>query len=154
MGFQYVNSQLASPNDLTFDEDDDSLGFYSDGVKRTLTDDQIAMFRHSELHALELEKSRADNTDSDAREASAQSQAVETFSTHKSLPEEPTSGDEDEEEYAKFLEQERQQFQAAAAQKARPREHSPEPHDRTISTRRKVRELDQAPVTSEAFLDY
>jgi len=32
--------------------DDDGLGYYPDGVKRTLTDEQIAIFRHSELEAL------------------------------------------------------------------------------------------------------
>lgn len=35
------------------DEEDDGLGYYPDGVKRTLTDEQIAMFRHSELQALQ-----------------------------------------------------------------------------------------------------
>ncbi|KAJ9152125.1 hypothetical protein NKR23_g2610 [Pleurostoma richardsiae] len=34
------------------DDDDDGLGYYADGVKRTLTDEQIAMFRHSEMEAL------------------------------------------------------------------------------------------------------
>lgn len=34
------------------DEEDDGLGYYPDGVKRTLTDEQIAIFRHSELEAL------------------------------------------------------------------------------------------------------
>ncbi|KAJ8127158.1 hypothetical protein O1611_g6480 [Lasiodiplodia mahajangana] len=33
-------------------EEDDGLGYYPDGVKRTLTDDQIAIFRHSELEAM------------------------------------------------------------------------------------------------------
>ncbi|POS77559.1 hypothetical protein DHEL01_v204059 [Diaporthe helianthi] len=35
------------------DEDDGGLGYYADGVKRTLTDAQIAMFRHSEAQALQ-----------------------------------------------------------------------------------------------------
>lgn len=30
----------------------DELGFYADGVKRTLTDEQIAIFRHSEVYAV------------------------------------------------------------------------------------------------------
>jgi hypothetical protein len=34
------------------EEEDDGLGYYHDGVKRTLTDEQIAIFRHSELEAL------------------------------------------------------------------------------------------------------
>lgn len=32
--------------------EDDGLGYYEDGVKRTLTDEQIAIFRHSEMHAI------------------------------------------------------------------------------------------------------
>ena len=38
--------------------DDDGLGYYPDGVKRTLTDDQIAMFRHSEIQLLLRERRR------------------------------------------------------------------------------------------------
>lgn len=39
-------------------EEDDGLGYYPDGVKRTLTDEQIEIFKHSELHALEREKEK------------------------------------------------------------------------------------------------
>lgn len=35
---------------------DDGLGYYPDGVKRTLTDEQIAIFRHSELERLRKER--------------------------------------------------------------------------------------------------
>lgn len=38
--------------------DDDDLGYYEDGVKRTLTDEQIRIFRHSEIHALLRERER------------------------------------------------------------------------------------------------
>lgn len=41
------------------DEEDDGLGYYPDGVKRTLTDEQIAMFRHSELQALQKAQEKA-----------------------------------------------------------------------------------------------
>ncbi|KAK5992845.1 hypothetical protein PT974_06267 [Cladobotryum mycophilum] len=34
------------------EEEDDGLGYYKDGVKRTLTDAQIEIFRHSELREL------------------------------------------------------------------------------------------------------
>lgn len=40
-------------NDQPTDED---LGYYPDGVKRTLTDEQIRIFRHSEIHALLRER--------------------------------------------------------------------------------------------------
>ncbi|KAI1804716.1 hypothetical protein F4811DRAFT_552584 [Daldinia bambusicola] len=39
-------------------EEDDGLGYYPDGVKRTLTDEQIAIFRHSEIEALRRAKRR------------------------------------------------------------------------------------------------
>jgi hypothetical protein len=41
-----------------YEEEDDGLGYYPDGVKRTLTDEQIAMFRHSEMQALRRVKDR------------------------------------------------------------------------------------------------
>lgn len=34
------------------------LGYYEDGVRRTLTDEQIAMFRHSEIQRLLAERRR------------------------------------------------------------------------------------------------
>ncbi len=37
------------PEGYDAEEDDDGLGYYPDGVKRTLTDEQIAIFRHSEM---------------------------------------------------------------------------------------------------------
>ncbi|KAK2937142.1 hypothetical protein FoTM2_000360 [Fusarium oxysporum f. sp. vasinfectum] len=45
--------------DDTWEEEDDNLGYYPDGVKRTLTDAQIEIFRHSELETLRKEKERA-----------------------------------------------------------------------------------------------
>ncbi|KAJ4165023.1 hypothetical protein LMH87_006672 [Akanthomyces muscarius] len=40
-------------------EEEDDLGYYEDGVKRTLTDEQIEIFRHSELRELERAKEKA-----------------------------------------------------------------------------------------------
>jgi hypothetical protein len=37
---------------------EDGLGYYEDGVKRTLTDEQIEMFRHSEIERLRAQKRR------------------------------------------------------------------------------------------------
>ncbi|OQO00514.1 hypothetical protein B0A48_13864 [Cryoendolithus antarcticus] len=44
--------------------DEDGLGWYDDGMKRTLTDEQIAMFRHSELMALQHAQ-KVDDADHD-----------------------------------------------------------------------------------------
>jgi hypothetical protein len=43
---------------------DDGLGWYSDGVKRTLTDEQIAMFRHTEFEQL-MRKRRLQDDEED-----------------------------------------------------------------------------------------
>jgi hypothetical protein len=39
--------------------EEDDLGYYEDGVKRTLTDEQIEIFRHSELEALRRQQEKA-----------------------------------------------------------------------------------------------
>ncbi|OCT54099.1 hypothetical protein CLCR_00212 [Cladophialophora carrionii] len=43
--------------------DDDELGYYGDGTKRTLTDEQIKMFRHSEIQRLLNERRAAREKD-------------------------------------------------------------------------------------------
>ncbi|KAL2201806.1 hypothetical protein CC79DRAFT_1374121 [Sarocladium strictum] len=51
--FMKPSSAVAAPADFEEeDPDDDGLGYYDDGVKRTLTDEQIEIFRHSELQQL------------------------------------------------------------------------------------------------------
>ncbi|KFY01064.1 hypothetical protein V490_01103 [Pseudogymnoascus sp. VKM F-3557] len=47
------------------EEEDDNLGYYEDGVKRTLTDEQIAMFRRTEIETLVREKRRSDEAKAD-----------------------------------------------------------------------------------------
>lgn len=51
--------------------EDDDLGYYPDGVKRTLTDDQIAMFRHSEIYSILRERQvRKENLEAEGGEES------------------------------------------------------------------------------------
>ncbi|KAL4784718.1 hypothetical protein BJX76DRAFT_356832 [Aspergillus varians] len=46
----------------------EDLGYYPDGLKRTLTDEQIRIFRHSEIHALLRERQiRAENEEYDRK---------------------------------------------------------------------------------------
>ncbi|KAI2471385.1 hypothetical protein F4781DRAFT_122615 [Annulohypoxylon bovei var. microspora] len=64
--FQFFRSENVENEDQYFEEyeeyyeeeEDDGLGYYSDGVKRTLTDEQIAIFRHSELESLRRVESK------------------------------------------------------------------------------------------------
>ncbi|PYH72273.1 uncharacterized protein BO88DRAFT_450877 [Aspergillus vadensis CBS 113365] len=58
-----------------YDEEED-LGYYPDGVKRTLTDEQIRIFRHSEIHALRREKELREEEAADAAAAAAADRAV------------------------------------------------------------------------------
>lgn len=46
--------QFLGPVEDVYEEEveDNGLGYYPDGVKRTLTDEQIAIFRHSEIQAI------------------------------------------------------------------------------------------------------
>ena len=55
---------------LPHDFEDENLGSYDDGVKRTLTDEQITMFRHSEIQRLLLLRrieAEASHDDSDVK---------------------------------------------------------------------------------------
>lgn len=54
-----VGAQADDDDDEEQWEEEEDLGHYDDGVKRTLTDDQIAMFRHSELKELRRKQERA-----------------------------------------------------------------------------------------------
>lgn len=54
---------------IDHDEQGDSLGFYPDGVKRTLTDEQIAMFRFSEVqNLLKMKRAREEKKREKKRE--------------------------------------------------------------------------------------
>ncbi|KPI45302.1 uncharacterized protein AB675_2815 [Cyphellophora attinorum] len=53
-----IHASVAQPAEATptTGSTEGSLGYYADGVRRTLTDDQIKMFRHSEIQRLLLER--------------------------------------------------------------------------------------------------
>lgn len=51
------------------EDDDDGLGYYHDGVKRTLTDEQIAIFRHSEIESI-LRENRRDDAEATEKDPS------------------------------------------------------------------------------------
>lgn len=48
----FLSSSNAGIDHYHDDFDDNSLGYYSDGTKRTLTDTQISIFRHSEIQRI------------------------------------------------------------------------------------------------------
>jgi hypothetical protein len=52
-------SEAQNGDEYDEDWDEDDLGYYGDGVKRTLTDEQIEIFRHSELRELQRRQEKA-----------------------------------------------------------------------------------------------
>lgn len=52
------------------------MGYYEDGVKRTLTDEQIEIFRHSELR--ELERAREKAAEAKAKQLHSSDEATTT----------------------------------------------------------------------------
>ena len=56
--------------------EEDHLGYYPDGVKRTLTDEQIAMFRHTEIQML-LKERRRRREEEEEEEAEARKEEEE-----------------------------------------------------------------------------
>ena len=70
------------------DDDEDELGYYPDGCKRTLTNEQVAMFRHSEIYSIirareiQRENEAAAGLDDGAAEASRGSASEEDQNEH------------------------------------------------------------------------
>ena len=142
--------------------DEDLLGYYSNGTKRTLTDEQIAMFRHSEIQTiLRMQRQRRDNQcsvdetkscnprsengDWEFREVEIKQDCAHLAGNidYDDIEDEVMDdGEDDEEEYARFLETERKEMELAAAERQRKAHHGDVDDSRKTSTRRKVRELD------------
>ena len=146
-----------------FDEDDDELGYYPDGVKRTLTDEQVAMFRHSEIYALlRQQQVRNENRDADSdppsesavlKDAGNQETKMRVKSTEDGTVD--NQGSDDEAEYARFLEAEKRKAEAVHARKKRKMNTGEGHHNRgrPMTHRRIARELDDVAVSEQA-LDY
>lgn len=101
-------------------EHDDGLGYYPDGVKRTLTDEQIAMFRHSEIQAL-LRKRRRGRENSVSPQQRRVGVDVGRREHNDDVGQESLVALEEENEYARFLEQEQEQLRNDTVVKKRKR---------------------------------
>jgi hypothetical protein len=53
---QFFLGADTEPEDQYYTYQDDGLGYYEDGIKRTLTDEQIALFRHTEIQTILRER--------------------------------------------------------------------------------------------------
>jgi len=78
--FHFRTGETETSTSNNIPEDYDDLGFYEDGSKRTLTDEQIAMFRHSEIQQM-IKQHNATEEDSESL-----SQIADTLTTQKPEP--------------------------------------------------------------------
>lgn len=165
-GFLNDDQDLANEEDGTYFEDDDGLGYYPDGVKRTLTDEQIAMFRHSEIYSLFRKKQIQDEAaDVDENIQSGPLNVGSISNSPTKIEQGLDSGpgeDNDEDEYRKFLVEEGKQMEAdrkqmEAEHKSKKRKlgqfNGSKSHDRAPTHRRIARELDDA-IASHDVLNY
>ena len=146
------------------EDEDDGLGYYHDGVKRTLTDDQIAMFRHSEIYSI-LRKRQVlkENLEAEAGALlheydTSPDPGVKAISNTQQVIHDENDDSEavdDQEEYMRFMEAERKDMQAAHMSKKRKINsvRGSKWNSRAPTHRRIVRELDDAG-TSNDVLDY
>ena len=145
--------------------DEDMLGHYEDGTKRTLTDEQIAMFRHTEIQTILQTQRQQRDSQRSGDETDSCSQQLEKTDVGKDnahstesigcdeIIDEITDEEDDEEEYATFLKKERREMELAAVERQKKSHHSDFDDSRKTSTRRKVRELD-AVTGGDDVLDY
>jgi len=87
--FFYGTSETYEEIPVVDDADDDGLGYHEDGTKRTLTDEQIALFRHTEIQTILRERRLARERENEAQDA------AESAPPQTSLP--PTLSDSEDE---------------------------------------------------------
>lgn len=63
----------------------EDLGYYPDGVQRTLTDDQITMFRHSEIEALLRERRHRQEAEADGEVLPVQNSGAPTVAQNDAI---------------------------------------------------------------------
>ncbi|KAI9668851.1 MAG: hypothetical protein M1831_000921 [Alyxoria varia] len=111
------------------EEGGDALGYYADGFPRTLTDDQIAMFRYSEIQSLRRErKQQQEATIQDLLNSAIDKKKAEMNKQTATQPRGP----------------ERKQTQSGPSQRGSSGKHPGKPSDRGLSWNRMARELDNA----------
>ena len=141
-------------------QEEDGLGHYHDGVKRILTVEQVAIFRHSEIQSLLREQKRQREMESQEDIGSVKTDKKIDIFEGKLVGDLDRMGvvetqeKDDEEEYVRFLEAEQDEIVATAARHKRKKScELVSGCNGKASTRRIVRELDSA-FGGEEVLDY
>ncbi|KAG8527130.1 uncharacterized protein KY384_008559 [Bacidia gigantensis] len=137
------------------EEVNDDLGYYPDGKKRTLTDEQISIFRHSEVYNLirqrqvRLENGKAEPLfPQPVKESDAEMASDDAHAKSGTTPTEP------------YFNQGKTSLQKVDLRKPRQKrrklqhEQPTQPPTQDYPSRREIREFDNAAVAPEEELDY
>lgn len=143
---------------LEKEEEEDDLGYYPDGKRRTLTDDQIAMFRHSEIYAILRERQvRKENREADGDgELADPTLTIETSSNGLTPLELEEEGEKTAPIYKdNFYDSLQADSRSSPANNKRKRNNGDtgDRSDRAYTHRRLARELDTA-TSQDCVLDY
>ncbi|KAF2622694.1 hypothetical protein BU25DRAFT_425415 [Macroventuria anomochaeta] len=85
--FHGVENELAEE---CYEEEEGGLGYYEDGTPRTLTDEQIAMFRHSEIQAIIRKRRQQRDNGNGSEEGEAEKSVTEDLANVDSPASQPT----------------------------------------------------------------
>ncbi|KAL8725588.1 MAG: hypothetical protein Q9181_006362 [Wetmoreana brouardii] len=137
-------------NEEEQEQESDDLGYYPDGVKRTLTDEQISMFRHSEIYSLlrkrqlEKENGLVENESSDLSAAKEPLRKPSVSGSEKEVDEHRSSPATDKTHRTSNPTTRKRKLDHHAQKSA---------HNAVPSSRRQARELDCVD-EDVGFLDY
>ncbi|KAL5044923.1 hypothetical protein BDW71DRAFT_93361 [Aspergillus fruticulosus] len=90
----YNEDPYANTDEEDVEDEDDDLGYYPDGVKRTLTDEQIRIFRHSEIHALLRERQIKQENEEYERRLESEAESQDRLHVHGGPAENKDRGNE------------------------------------------------------------
>ena len=152
-GKAFVSACIVTSTDHGYESlrcDEDDLGYYSDGCARTLTDEQIEIFRHSEIQRLLLKHRReaeaANEADLDQEADGEVESLAASTDDHKSRMKTSLS---------KIPKKSREQFVANTKKfRGHSRQQHQKAYDQNVSTRRRVRELDDITKQDDVVLEY
>ncbi|KAL8827265.1 MAG: hypothetical protein Q9170_007080 [Blastenia crenularia] len=144
--YQTHSSSVAQQYAAEEEAKDDGLGYYPDGVKRTLTDEQISMFRNSEIYSI-LRKRQLLRENREAQEGLpvADTQSPVTGAGH------PFQKTQDDQPFP-FHDDEAPSLDSPVA-KRRKQDYGGDVNLCSVTSRRRVRELDDV-VADVGVLDY
>ena len=140
----------------TNDDGDDGLGYYSDGAKRTLTDQQIAMFRHSEVYGIvRAREVGRENEEFDEEEGGAEEIEEASSSKDKTRAKEEEEEEEEVEEI-RVSKGTGRVGEGSSQNKRRKmnRQRNTQASGQDIPSRRVIREMDAAVEGEGCELDY